>query len=59
MVMALFNQKQIICYTVKDENGVTKQFSVFNIYPFFSIAEMLLVYKIVCLNFTSVNAASA
>ena len=49
-------EPELICYTIK-ENGVTEQFSVFNMSPFSSIVQMLLVYKIVRLNFTSVNAA--
>ena len=55
--MVLCHQKQIISYTVKGENGVTEQLTLFNISPFSSIVEMQLVYKIVCLNLTSINEA--
>ena len=44
-------------YTVKGENGVIEQLTLFKISPSSSIVEMQLVYKIVCLNLTSVNAA--
>ena len=55
--MVLYHQKQIVCYTVKGENGVTEQLTLFKISPFSSIVEMQLVYKKACLNLTSVNAA--
>ena len=55
--MVLYHQKQVVCYTVKGESGVTEQFTLFKISPFSSIVEMQLVYKIACLNLTSVNAA--
>ena len=53
----VLSETQLICYTIKEEIGVTEQFSVFNISPFSSIVEMQLVYKMIRSNLTSANAA--
>ena len=53
----VLSETELICYTVKEENGVTEQFSLSNVSSLSSIVEMQLVYKIVRLDFTSYNAA--
>ena len=53
----VLSETELICYTVNEENGVTEQFSLSNVSSFSSIVEMQLVYKIVRLDLTSVNAA--
>ena len=48
------SKTQLICYIIKVDIEVTEQFSLFSISPFCSPVEMQFVYKIVCLNLTSV-----
>ena len=57
MVVVHYPKTQLICCTIKVEIGITEQFSLFNTSPFTGIVEIQFVYKIACLNMTSVNAA--